>query len=80
MSTTNDGGPAFVVPDMCYPNGQVQIGTSGMTLRDYFATAAMTGLLADPEDITGKPELTCAQSVAFYAYELADAMIERRGK
>ena len=88
MSTTHDGGPAFPVPVIEYNGSHHPMSGDplymahggGMTLRDYFATAAMTGLLADPEDITGKPELTCAQSVAFYAYELADAMIERRGK
>lgn len=38
MSTPiNDGGPAFPNADTVYPNGQVQYGATGMTLRDYFA-------------------------------------------
>jgi hypothetical protein len=40
MSTINDGGPAFPIPDVPYPNGNVQHGWNGMTLRDWFATHA----------------------------------------
>jgi hypothetical protein len=39
MSNTN-GGAAFPVPNDANVNGQ-----EGMTLRDYFAAAALTGLL-----------------------------------
>lgn len=35
MSTTTDGGPAFPVPDL-HP-GAMQVGSSGMSLRDWFA-------------------------------------------
>ena len=56
---------AFPVPPEC------QCG--GMTLRDYFAAAALTGLLAGnwqayPDDVSA------------WAYSAADAMVERRNK
>lgn len=35
MNATNDGGPAFPVPDL-HP-GAMQVGSSGMPLRDWFA-------------------------------------------
>ena len=41
---------------------------SGMTLRDYFAAAALTGLLRESED----------NDVAKLAYQFADAMMEAR--
>ena len=42
MTTITDrtGGPAFPVTDSHHANGQIQYGTSGMTLRDYFAAHA----------------------------------------
>lgn len=46
----------------------------GMTLRDYFAAAAMTGLLANsqPDYNTG------TESVSRLAYHYADAMLAAR--
>ena len=43
---TNDGGPAFPSPDTVHPNGQVQYGTFGMTLRDWFAGQALVAVIA----------------------------------
>jgi len=40
----------------------------GMSLRDYFAAAALTGLLRESED----------NDVAKLAYQFADAMMEAR--
>jgi len=59
----NDGGPAF-------PDDRWQ---AGMTLRDYFAAAALQGLMAeyDPED-----ELE--QHIAKWSYKAADAMLKAR--
>ena len=42
----------------------------GMTLRDYFAAHAMAGLVA-----AGR---VASEIIAFDAYEIADAMAERR--
>lgn len=48
----------------------------GMSLRDYFAGQALAGLLAAPhnkiEDLDG------IRSIAEFAYDLADAMIDAR--
>ena len=46
MSKIDDGGAAFPYADGVYANGQKAHGSSGMTLRDYFAAAALQGLLA----------------------------------
>jgi hypothetical protein len=45
-----------------------------MTLRDYFATKAMQGLLADSE-VSGTPE-----EFAIRAYTMAEAMIQSRAE
>ena len=62
----NDGGPAF-------PH-ETSLGYHhGMTLRDYFAAAALQGLMAkvDPED-------HWADYRAKWSYEAADAMLKAR--
>ncbi len=64
----NDGGYAFPrsATDHCHSQ-------EGMTLRDYFAAAALQGLMAkvDPED-------HWADYRAKWSYEAADAMIKAR--
>ena len=63
----NDGGPA-------YPMGYHPEGNSadhfGMTIRDYFAAAALQGNLIEPT--------ASNDDVAKWAYSLADAMIKAR--
>lgn len=76
MSKINDGGPAF-------PGMERLIGTfsgesvdnyyTGMTLRDWFAGMALSGLLTQGYDKFNPNEF----SVQAYAY--ADAMINARG-
>jgi hypothetical protein len=62
------GGPAFpIVP----PSESVFF--SGMSLRDYFAAAAMQGTLAGP---TGGPNTY--EGLADAAYSAADAMLAAR--
>jgi Tfp pilus assembly protein PilE len=58
----------YAFPDISYPHSK------GMTLRDYFAAAALTGILADytvnsTDEILTK---TC--------YRMADAMLRERNK
>lgn len=62
-----DGGPAF--PSECSP-----FINEGMTLRDYFATAAMRGLFDMPafDDQWNV--------IAKDAYAMADAMLKERAK
>ena len=72
MSTNDKGGPAFPVhPDMpsqlgCTPSAS----DAGMSLRDYFAAAALQGFIS-AEALRGKDAVRAA-----YAY--ADAMLEER--
>jgi hypothetical protein len=69
----NDGGPAFPSPPSQHSNGFYSTG-NGMTLRDYFAAAALQGFMAAHtsggclvDDLYAK-----------YAYDLADAMLKQR--
>ena len=65
---TKDGGQAFPVTDM---NGGPASG--GMSLRDYFAAAALQGTLSGP---TGGPNTY--EGLADAAYSAADAMLAAR--
>lgn len=72
------GGPAFplqsIGPD--FPPGY-----SGMTLRDYFAAKALSGMLADPAVGTShKSPQEGAAALANVCYMLADAMLAERAK
>jgi len=62
------GGPAF----------PFNYGQQGMTLRDYFAAAALTGLLAHPRS-AGDPPLSYSEQVAI-AYYNADVMLKERDR
>ncbi len=71
-SSINDGGPAFPVQladKVSYAN------QPGMTLRDYFAAAALQGLLACPNHDAPSWGDFIGQS-----YQLADAMLAERAK
>jgi len=73
MSTPNDGGPAFPIQPFRQPNGDFDWGRDGMTLRDYFAAAALTGVLAAHKNYS--PEGLAASNDA---YAIADAMLAQR--
>jgi len=60
----NDGGPAFPTPAGIQHN-------DGMTLRDYFAAAALQGILADGDG-------RCRADDAKNAFKAADAMLKAR--
>ena len=62
----SDGGPAYPTPAGVQHN-------DGPTLRDYFAAAALQGMMAeyDPED-----ELE--HHIAKWSYKAADAMLKAR--
>lgn len=61
--TINDGGPAFPTPAGVQHN-------DGMTLRDYFAAAALQGLMASRNFLD--------EYDGPYVYEIADAMLKSR--
>lgn len=68
MSTPSDGGPAF-------PIFSDYAQAPGMTLRDYFAAAALQGMLGlyAPHEYTHR-------AFALAAYNYADAMLAERVK
>jgi len=70
----NDGGPAFPSEEQIRCNGEVcdTRKFTGMTLRDYFAAAAMQGMLSDPDRGGSGSEFAQA------AYSCADAMLKAR--
>lgn len=64
MATEDDGGSAFPGRDAL---GYRQ---AGMTLRDYFAAAALTSIVGVYD----------AEDTAYHAYAMADAMLVERAK
>lgn len=81
MSENRDGGPAFPTAMTATTNNPVGDGRTlqthygsqaGMTLRDYFAAAALTGSLAASHTDAEPDEF------ARVAYILADEMLKAR--
>ena len=71
----NDGGPAFPVAHL---DDVVQ---TGMSMRDYFAAAALNGLLSSGEKEFIPNESGCLVNNKYIqdsAYRLADAMLAAR--
>lgn len=69
-----NGGSAFPFTHAADDGGQCW--GHGMTLRDYFAAAALPGVLAAALGNTKLDEGICAGA----AYEIADAMLKERDK
>ena len=75
MKVKKDGGPAFPLPMsqlVASPGSEVDYGSPGMTLRDYFAGQALTRMNLDDQ--------WTAKDPARRAYEYADAMLAEREK
>ena len=73
--TTETGGPAFPVFHQNEITGYVPPESAGMTLRDYFASKAMQGILT----ATLTPNTVWSQDeAAETAYNVADAMLKAR--
>ena len=75
----NDGGPAFPQPFLT--DGEGRLKSPGITLRDFFAVAALMGQIA----YRGIPAVTCHgakdsdyEAEAKTAYRLADALLAER--
>lgn len=81
----SDGGSAFPL-DVAWVINPGKRGlvpptdAKGMTLRDYFAAAALTGVLQARALLNGPDALGSQESVAEECYELADALLEERVK
>jgi hypothetical protein len=59
--------------------GDIAVSEGGMTLRDYFAAAALPGLMArNWSHINGSNEQKIIDTVAESAYRIADAMLAAR--
>ena len=69
MSAPTNGGPAFPTSNGGSPD-------DGMTLRDYFAAKALSGLLAHPECDYTPMKVRAVEQAALDAYSLADAMLK----
>ena len=65
----NKNIPAFPFIADCDEAKPNQLFSAGMTLRDYFAAAALTGFLSKGLSMPSSVE---------YAYEAADLMLEKR--
>lgn len=83
MDKINDGGPAFPVhePMDMRPANETEMKrlASGMTLRQFFAAHAVSGVLhmvATGQHELGVVRPTGAAGIAHSAYEIADAMIK----
>ena len=81
----DDGGPAFPVPDVHHPSGQIQFGSSGMSLRNWFAGQALAGMLANPggpiqaNGMSGWSFCNCdIEGVVRLSLVVADAMLAAR--
>ena len=72
----NDGGPAFPMPGIIgADNNFIELPIQGMSLRDWFAGQALTGLIF--HDGYGH---VSTEDIANDAYSYADAMLEARNK
>jgi hypothetical protein len=79
MSTINSGGPAFPIADVPYPNGNVQHGWNGMSLRDWFATHATEADIAAVRAHGLAADLANGLGTRYEArYIHADAMLRAR--
>jgi len=74
MTLKDDSGPAF--PETHYYEERPDGLNSGMTVLDFFAASALTGLV-----MAGIPrDKQACEAYAEKAYMLAAAMVERREK
>lgn len=69
--------PMTEPPANCTPD-EVGPVHRGMTLRDYFAAHALTGLIAYEDHWLSQEDLLPNDAVARGAYRLADAMLKVR--
>ena len=74
----DDGGSAFPVAGLSgLPNDNFIHPQEGMTLRDYFAAAALAGSVGYVNEFTPTYDASLVHT-AEAAYRIADAMLEAR--
>lgn len=69
---------AFPCLDNNEHSGQIKIHSEGMTLRDYFAAKAITGLVSATNQEGTWTATECAEEIALESYKIADAMLRQR--
>lgn len=77
MSRATDS--AFPTPHFVAPNGDIQWGASGLTIREEFAKAAMQGLCAN-HSMVDNIDLESAAWLASKSVLAADALIQELEK
>lgn len=86
MSDHNDGGAAFPLGTSSNSEAEhmMAVGTGGMSLRDWFAGQAVSGMASSPDmwaaiaktaKSLGISESSC---IAASAYDIADSMLSAR--
>jgi len=77
MNNKDTGGPAFPVhPDMAAQLGCVPSQSdAGMSLRDYFASKALTVYWSGPDALEASNDI---DAIADWCYCMADAMLKAR--
>lgn len=76
MSERNDGGSAFPHEEWCNSaTSRIEMGSPGMSLRDWFAGQALIGIIASPHQ-----HLADMRTWARDAFCAADAMLAARAK
>ncbi len=78
MTTINDGGPAFPIPND--PNPGAYEAHPGMSLRDWFAGQALCSIPMRSWDASGRTDAQIIHMWAQAAYVVADAMLAERTK
>lgn len=75
----DNGGPAFPREDYQCNGADGSLGQEGMPMRDYFATKAMQGAIANNmfSDAGSDHEI---EWVVRLSYKYADAMLKARGE
>lgn len=72
----SDGGPAFPMPESLHTHPH-----PGMSLRDWFAGQALSGILAGGfADTVPHDDIGGGRDAVFFAYQYADAMLRHRDK
>lgn len=73
----DDGGPAFPMPPHMGVLGHLISGANGMSLRDWFAGQALSGICTDYQGARNTEEWDFVE-LARGAYMAADAMLAER--
>jgi hypothetical protein len=85
VTEKENGGSAFPIPVAIGPTDDLYDGQGGMSLRDWFAGQALSGIFANPDISASAARLSVTtesfrEDCARAAYASADAMLAERQK